>query len=257
MGHASAHNTEMWMPWRLWAMLVQLLVEPWSAGYHQPYHNSPKLRKIPQPEGKRLHFWTIQRRLWNCANRQSRGNVLNHTCRRSNTPLYKSLIREKTKQRRTWKAETEQVRKPSAITPRVDRTPFTLAAHSSHRDSPHSHPVFSYMIRNKDLLRTWLKWWGWGSTKGEKGKCDGKKGEAEKGCKRERGGDGGGLSHLNGKEGGEEKIGEELCAGRLNPVWLSQSQCAEINRQPEREWYKEDKNDTGTVEGRMTAWILL
>lgn len=95
MGHASAHNTEMWMPWRLWAMLVQLLVEPWSAGYHQPYHNSPKLRKIPQPEGKRLHFWTIQRRLWNCANRQSRGSVLNHTCSRSNTPLYKSLVQEK------------------------------------------------------------------------------------------------------------------------------------------------------------------
>lgn len=59
----------MWVPKRLWAMLVLLLVEPWSTGHHHPYHHSPKLRKIQRPRGARLHLWTIQR-LGNCANTQ-------------------------------------------------------------------------------------------------------------------------------------------------------------------------------------------
>lgn len=95
------------MPWRLWAMLVQLLVEPWSTGYHHPYHNSPKLRKIQQPEGKSLQFWTIQRRLWNSANTE-RSKATSSITRTdalillSTNPWYRG---KKTKQRRTWKAQ--------------------------------------------------------------------------------------------------------------------------------------------------------
>lgn len=164
------------MPRRLWAMLVLLLVEPWSTGYHHPYHHSPKLRKIQRPEGKRLHFWTIRRRLWNCANTQRSTATSSITHINTNTPLHKSLIEKNKAAAGVKGTDTEQVSKPLAITSWVDQTFNThmpaCTLHSSQWGTLHLHLALSYRIGRKTLenthtssvllyFRTWLKClWG-------------------------------------------------------------------------------------------------
>lgn len=143
----------MWTLWRLWAMLILLLVEPWRTGYHHPYHHSPKLRKIQQPKGKRLHIWAIQRRLWNCANTE-RSKAASSITRTDTIILFSTNPRyRKNKAAADVKdTETEQVRKPSAITHRVDQTFYThvFAVLSSHWDSLHLRVVFCCIIRKKN-----------------------------------------------------------------------------------------------------------
>lgn len=145
------------MPRRLWAMLVLLLVEPWSTGYHHPYHHSPKLRKIQRPEGKRLHFWTIRRRLWNRANTQ-RSTTSSITHINTNTPLHKSLIEKNKAAAGVKGTDTEQVSKPLAITSWVDQTFHTRThahtRHSSQRGTLHLHLALSYRIGKKTLEST-------------------------------------------------------------------------------------------------------
>lgn len=224
-GHT--HNTtQMWVPRRLWAMLVLLLVEPWSAGYHHPYHHSPKLRKIQRPQGTRLHFWTIQR-LGNCFNTQrstatSTVSHLNTLILLSTNPWYK-----KNKAAADVNStETKQVSKPSAhlrsIRPLTHIHTHVLLAFTAmknitltscfqlHDRKKHTLPLCS----NKAFyFRTWLKciggkkchkgrgrrmrrWesWGWEGVR-----------------KKRRVGEMGGL-HLNEKQklschGGEERGG--------------------------------------------------
>lgn len=150
VGHTQ--HTQMWVLRRLWAMLVLLLLEPWSTGYHHPYHHSPKLRKIQRPQGVRLHFWTIQSRLGNCANTQRSTATSSITDWHTNTTLHKSLIEEKQSRAGREKQKTEQVSKPSAITSWVTQTFYT------HR---HTHTLSSCIHLNEErhtyilLSATW------------------------------------------------------------------------------------------------------
>lgn len=246
------------MPRRLWAMLVLLLVEPWSTGYHHPYHHSPKLRKIQRPEGKRLHFWTIRRRLWNCANTQRSTATSSITHINTNTPLHKSLIEKNKAAAGVKGTDTEQVSKPLAITSWVDQTFNThmpaCTLHSSQWGTLHLHLALSYRIGRKTLenthqlcaplLQNMIKMFvgrGGSKTKQHKGaerECRGKNAEGvrkrREWWRRKRFG---GEVHLNEKQklscsGGEDRRGS---GEPIDPISVCRNQ-----RTTEEETIKED-----------------